>query len=202
MFWRPGTERKFDASSDVELINKLAEGDRAAFTVFYNRYSKLIYYTIQNVEKDLADDIFQEFFARLHDTRFRALQLWNRSRPLPGFLRQVVRNYTLDKLRKERPHRNQRGSDVLEELQVESEEVSAQETIEVREMREGAIRAWAQLPSARDRRLICGKYHRDIPPSVAAEREQLNPGAFRKALFDAQRRYMVPVKLSMPEFFS
>ena len=202
MFWRRGTEEKFDVSSDVELINKLAEGDRAAFTVFYNRYSKLIYYTIQNVEKDLADDIFQEFFARLHDTRFRALQLWNRSRPLPGFLRQVVRNYTLDKLRKERPHRNQRGSDVLEELQVESEEVSAQETIEVREMRKGAIRAWAQLPSARDRRLICGKYHRDTPSGVAAEREQLNPGAFRKALFDAQRRYMALVKLSIPEFFS
>jgi RNA polymerase sigma factor (sigma-70 family) len=202
MFWRRGTEEKFDVSSDVELINKLAEGDGAAFRVFYNRYSKLIYYTIQNVEKDLADDIFQEFFARLHDTRFRALQLWNRSRPLPGFLRQVVRNYTLDKLRKEKPHRNQRGSDVLEELQVESEEVSAQETIEMREMRKGAIRAWAQLPSARDRRLICGKYHRDIPPGVAAEREQLNPGAFRKALFDAQRRYMALVKLSMPEFFS
>jgi RNA polymerase sigma factor (sigma-70 family) len=202
MFWRRGTEEKFDVSSDVELINKLAEGDRAAFRVFYNRYSKLIYYTIQNVEKDLADDIFQEFFARLHDTRFRALQLWNRSRPLPGFLRQVVRNYTLDKLRKERPHRNLRGSDVLEELQVESEEVSAQETIEVREMRKGAIRAWAQLPSARDRRLICGKYHRDTPSGVAAEREQLNPGAFRKALFDAQRRYMALVKLSIPEFFS
>jgi RNA polymerase sigma factor (sigma-70 family) len=202
MFWRRGTEEKFDVSSDVELINKLAEGDGAAFRVFYNRYSKLIYYTIQNVEKDLADDIFQEFFARLHDTRFRALQLWNRSRPLPGFLRQVVRNYTLDKLRKERPHRNLRGSDVLEELQVESEEVSAQETIEMREMRKGAIRAWAQLPSARDRRLICGKYHRDIPPGVAAEREQLNPGAFRKALFDAQRRYMALVKLSIPEFFS
>ena len=202
MFWRRGTEEKFDVSVDVELINKLAEGDRAAFRVFYNRYSKLIYYTIQNVEKDLADDIFQEFFARLHDTRFRALQLWNRSRPLPGFLRQVVRNFALDKLRKERPHRNLRGSDVLEELQVESEEVSAQETIEVREMRKGAIRAWAQLPSARDRRLICGKYHRDTPSGVAAEREQLNPGAFRKALFDAQRRYMALVKLSIPEFFS
>lgn len=202
MFWRRGTEEKFDVSSDVELINKLAEGDRAAFTVFYNRYSKLIYYTIQNVEKDLADDIFQEFFARLHDTRFRALQLWNRSCPLPGFLRQVVRNYTLDKLRKERPHRAQRGSDVLENLEVSSEEVSVQEAIEMRQMRKGAIKAWAQLSSTRDRRLICGKYHRDTPPAIGAEREGLNPGTFRKALFDAQRRYMALVKLSIPEYFS
>ena len=150
MFWRRGTEEKFDVSSDVELINKLAEGDRAAFAVFYNRYSKLIYYTIQNVEKDLVEDIFQEFFERLHDTRFRALQLWNRSRPLPGFLRQVVRNFALDKLRKERPHRNQRGSDVLEELQVGSEEVSApqERRMEIpRHCAKAAIRAWAQLRS-------------------------------------------------------
>ena len=202
MFWRRGTEEKFDVSSDVELINKLAEGDRAAFTVFYNRYSKLIYYTIQNVEKDLVEDIFQEFFERLHDTRFRALQLWNRSRPLPGFLRQVVRNFALDKLRKERPHRAQKGSDVLENLEVPSEEVSVQEAIEMRQMRKGAIKAWAQLSSTRDRRLICGKYHRDTPSAVAAEREGLNPGTFRKALFDAQRRYMALVQLSIPEYFS
>jgi RNA polymerase sigma factor (sigma-70 family) len=202
MFWRRGPEDKFDVASDVELINRLVEGNRAAFPAFYSRYSKLIYRTIQNVERDLVEDIFQEFFARLHDTQFRALQLWNRSRPLSGFLRQVVHNFALDKLRKERPHRNQRGSDVLEELQVESEEVSAQETIEMREMRKGAIRAWAQLPSVRDRRLICGKYHRDTPPGVAAEREHLSPGTFRKALFDAQRRYMVLIKVSIPEYFS
>ena len=202
MFWKRRTEENLDVTSDVELINKLAEGNQAASTLFYNRYSRLIYYTIQNVEKDLTDDIFQDFFVRLHDTRFRALQLWNRSRPLPGFLRQVVRNFALDRLRKEKPHRDQRGSDVLEDLEVESEEASAQETIEMREMRRGAIRAWAQLPSARDRRLICDKYHRDTPSGVAADREHLSPGAFRKALFDAQRRYMALVKLSIPEFFA
>jgi RNA polymerase sigma factor (sigma-70 family) len=202
MFWKRRTEENLDLTSDVELINKLAEGGQAAFTLFYNRYSKLIYYTIQNVDKNLADDIFQDFFVRLHDTRFRALQLWNRSRPLPGFLRQVARNFALDKLRKEKSHRDQRGSNVLEDLEVESGEVSAHETIEMREMRKGAIRAWAQLPSTRDRRLICGKYHRDTPSGVAAEREQLNPGAFRKALFDAQRRYMALVKVSIPEYFS
>jgi RNA polymerase sigma factor (sigma-70 family) len=196
MFWGRAPD------SDVELINKLAEGNKAAFKVFYDRYSKLIYYTIQNIEKDLAEDIFQEFFVRLQDTGFRSLQMWNRSRPLQGFLRQVVRNFALDKLRQEKPHRNRRGSDVLEDLEVESGEVSAQERIEMCQMRKGAIRACAQLPSARDRRLIRDKFHRNVPSGVAAEREHLSPGAHRKAVFDAQRRFMALLKVLMPEYFS
>ena len=184
------------------MVNKLSEGNPDAFPVFYDRYSKLIYYTIQSIEKDLTEDIFQDFFVRLQDTCFRSLQMWNRSRPLPGYLRQVVRNFTLDKLRKEKPYREQRGSDVLEHLDVESNEASIQETIEMRDMRKAAIHAWAKLPSVRDRRLICGKFHRETPPDIAADRERLNPGAFRKALFDAQRRYLAIVKISMPEFFS
>ena len=54
----------------------------------------------------------------------------------------------------------------------------------------------------RDRRLICGKYHRDTFPGAEAEREDLRPATFRKALFDAQRRYMVLIKVSIPEYFS
>jgi DNA-directed RNA polymerase specialized sigma24 family protein len=142
------------------------------------------------------------FFLRLQTTQFRALQLWNRSRPLPNYLRQVVRNFVLDRLRSEKRYRGQKGSDALEELEIAAEDASAQEKIEMRQMRKGAIKAWAQLASPRDRRLICGKYHRDIPPSLAAAREGLNAGTFRKALFDAQRRYMALVKVSIPEYFS
>jgi RNA polymerase sigma factor (sigma-70 family) len=202
MFSQRRVDEKLDSVSDVELVNRLAEGDRVAFTAFYNRYAKLIYYCIRQIEKDLTDDIFQDFFLREQNTQFRALQHWNRGRPLPNFLRQVVRNFTLDKLRKERPHRGHKGSDVLENLVVTSEEVSAQEAIEMRQMREGAIKAWKELPTARDRRLICGKYHRDTPSAATAKRLKLNPGAFRKALFDAQRRYMALVKRAIPEYFS
>ncbi len=202
MFWRGGTKEKLDVVSDAELIDMLAESNQDAFRVFYNRYSKLIYYTIQSLERGQADDIFQEFFLRLQDTRFRALGMWNRCRPLPGFLRQVVRNFTLDKLRKEKTIPRHGGSDEIERLEVESGDVSAQEVFEMRERRKGAIRAWAQLPSARDRRLICGKYYRDTSSGVAAARERLAPGAYRKALFDAQRRFMALVKVSIPEYFS
>jgi RNA polymerase sigma factor (sigma-70 family) len=202
--WMLGQRRdeKLDVASDVELVNKLADGDTPAFIAFYNRYAKLIYYCIQQLEKDLADDIFQDFFLRLQNTKFRALQLWNRSLPLPNYLRKVVRNFVLDRLRSEKRYRDQKGSDALEGLEIASEDASAQEKIEMRQMRKGAIRAWAQLASAKDRRLICGKYYRDTPSSVAADREGLNANAFRKALFDAQRRYMALVKVSIPEYFS
>ena len=90
---------------------------------------------------------------------------------------------------------------MLEGLEIASNEISAQETLEKRDLRRSAIKAWLQLSSTRDRRLICGKFHRDTPPSVAAEREGLNAGTFRKALFDAQRRYMALVRASVPEYF-
>ena len=203
MLWTRGTQDKLDVASDAKLVDKLAERNEEAFRTFYKRYSKLIYYTIQNVDKDLADENFQEFFLRLQDTRFRALQMWNRSRPLPGFLRQVVRNFALDRLRKEKKANPRRsGSDEIDRLEVASEDISAQEIFEMREMRKGAVRAWAQLPSARDRRIICGKYFRDTSSGAAAEREFLSPGAYRKALFDAQRRFLALVKVSMPEYFS
>jgi RNA polymerase sigma factor (sigma-70 family) len=202
MFWQRRTDGRLDGASDVELVNRLAKGDTTAFLAFYDRYGKLIYYCIQQIDKDLADDICQDFFLRLQTTQFRALKLWNRSRPLPNYLRQVVRNFVLDRLRSEKRYRDQKGSDALDELEIAAEEASAQEKLEMRQMRKGAISAWAQLASAHDRRLICGKYHRDTPPSVAAEREGLNAGTFRKALFDAQRRYMALVKVSIPEYFS
>ena len=202
MFWQRRTDGRLDGVSDVELVNRLASGDMTAFTAFYNRYAKLIYHCIQQIEKDLADDVFQDFFLRLQKTQFNALQLWNRSRPLPNYLRQVVRNFVLDRLRSEKRYRDQKGSDALDELEIAAEEASAQEKLEMRQMRKGAISAWAQLASAKDRRLICGKYYRDTPSSVAADREGLNANAFRKALFDAQRRYMALVKVSIPEYFS
>ncbi len=201
MFWGRKADSRLDDASDVEIVNRLVDGDPEAFAAFYTRYGKLIYYCIQQIEKSAAEDVFQEFFVRLQNTQFRPLRLWNRSRPLPNFLRQVVRNLVLDRLRSEKRYRNQQGSEVLDELEIASEEVSAEETMEKRDLRRGAIKAWLQLSSQRDRRIICGKFHRDTPPNVAAEREGLSAGTFRKALFDAQRRYMAFVKVSVPEYF-
>ncbi|RBP09768.1 RNA polymerase sigma factor (sigma-70 family) [Roseiarcus fermentans] len=201
-FWKPAAPVGIGGATDDDLIERLVEGDRAAFGEFYERYSQLIYHSIRRLDADLCDDLFQEFFARLQETRFRALQQWGRTRPFPGFLRQVVRNFVLDRLRRERTRRRAFESAEDPAGEVETGEVSAQEAIEMRQLRKGAIKAWSKLSSVRDRRLICVKYFRDLPPAVAAERERLNPGAYRKALFDAQRRYMALVKLSLPEYFS
>lgn len=160
MFWGRRAGGKLDDASDVEIVNRLVEGDAEAFAAFYNRYAKLIYYCVGQIEKNSPDDIFQDFFVRLQNTQFRPLCLWNRSRPLPNFLRQVVRNLALDRLRSEQRYRRQDGSDVLDEIEIASEAASAQEKMEARDLRRGAIKAWPQLSSPRDRRIICGKFHR------------------------------------------
>src|SRR5271170_3701033 len=151
MFWGRRAGGKLDDASDVEIVNRLVDGDAQAFTAFYHRYAKLIYYCIGQIEKNSTEDIFQEFFVRLQNTQFRPLRLWNRSRPLPNFLRQVVRNLVLDRRRSEQRYRRQDGSNVLDALEIASEAASAQETMETRELRRGAIKAWLLLSSARDR---------------------------------------------------
>lgn len=200
-FWKPATVAGIAGATDRELIERLVAGDRSAFGVFYERYSRLIYHSIRRFDDTLGDDFFQEFFERLHETRFRALEQWRGSRPFPGFLRQVVRNFVLDRLRRE-SGRRRIETDGLPDDEVEAGGESVEAAIQMRELRKGAIRAWARLTSARDRRIICVKYFRDLPAAEAATREQLNPGAYRKALFDAQRRYLSLVRNSLPEYFS
>ena len=109
-----------DAVSDLELVNRLADSNGAAFNAFYGRYAKLIYYSIQKMEKDLTEDIFQDFFVWLQYTQYRALRCWNRSSPLPNFLRQVVRNFALDRLRSQKRYRDQKGSDALRDVEIAS----------------------------------------------------------------------------------
>ena len=202
MVWGRPASSKWEDASDIELINRLVVGDEDSFSAFYKRYGRLIYYCIQQHRTSSTDDIFQDFFLKLQSNQFRALSLWERSRPLPSYLRVVVKNFCIDWERSERRHRHPEGADELAKLaQRPDESPSPELQHERRDLRRGAIKAWLSLSSKRDQRLICDKFHRETPQSVAAEREGLSPGAFRKALFDAQKRYLNIVQQAVPEYF-
>jgi DNA-directed RNA polymerase specialized sigma24 family protein len=74
--------------------------------------------------------------------------------------------------------------------------------LESRQLRRRGLEAWARLTSARDRRLICVKFHRDTPADRAAAYEGLSAGAYRKAVFDAQKRHLTHLRTLAPEFIS
>lgn len=92
-------------------------------------------------------------------------------------------------------------SEELDTLAGEDVSLRADDKIERRSLRRSGIKAWLELRSDRDRRLICYKYHRDTPNEVIGQRENLTGGAIRKALFDAQKRFMLHLKVVAPEYF-
>ena len=213
--------------SDVELVNQLVEGKRAAFPIFYHRYARLIRHCITKRTHLEADDLTQDFFVKLQASNFKALDHWNRVTPLANYLSFIIKNFVIDVYRRQGGGRGPRQPNTIDTLRDwmrrvisgggrssdedarddEEEQVSdwhapPDTRLEHRELRKQGIKAWSRLSSPRDRRLICGKFHRDTPADQAALAEGLSPGTFRKAIFDAQKRYMTLMRDVAPEFFA
>ncbi len=192
-----------EATSDTEMVNRLVSGAPGAFDLFYGRYSRLIYHCICRRIHDHHDveDIAQEFFARLQATRFRALDMWQRGSPLPNYLSRVVRNFVIDFQRSRRRQDLGESAWIEESTNAEQTAQGAYAALEARALRKSGIRAWARLSLPRDKRLICNKYHRELPSEVLATRESLNKNALAQALFNAQRRFLAQLRDLAPEFF-
>ncbi|WP_215223953.1 RNA polymerase sigma factor [Echinicola shivajiensis] len=80
------------------LIKSIKNGDREAFTSFYERYYKKVFVFVLFISKDrdLSEDIAQETFARLWEKR----ELLNETHSLKGFVRQIAKNLVNDHFRK------------------------------------------------------------------------------------------------------
>lgn len=221
-----GRQRRTGAQdlSDVELVNQLVEGKQAAFPIFYARYARLIRHCITKRTHLEADDLMQDFFVKLQANKYRALDGWNRVTPLTNYISFIVKNFVIDEYRRScgrrPPNRMETVRDWMRRVILGSGRTGEEDTgeddseqvsdwhappdarLERLALRRKGVEAWARLSSPRDRRLICGKFHRDTPAEQAALVEGLSSGTFRKAVFDAQKRYMALLRNVAPEFFA
>jgi len=193
--------------NDIQLINALVESKPGAFETFYMRYNRLIYHIIKCKMHGKffleVDDVFQEFFAELQSKGFRQLHLWNRSSSFVSFLSTVVRNFTLDQIRKRISYKSS-----LEKINLQTTEFdnidpsyNALDRLLHKALRRSGIKAWLNLKNPRDRRLICDKYHKNLSYDKISIREGLNNNATRQAVFNAQQKFMSNLKLMSPEYF-
>jgi len=84
--------------TDAELLNRYAAGDEDAFREIVNRYKNSLYAFLRQFlnSKDLADDVFQETFLQVFNSR----ESFDTDRPLRPWLFTIAANKAKDALRK------------------------------------------------------------------------------------------------------
>jgi RNA polymerase sigma factor (sigma-70 family) len=199
--------------SDIELVDRLLRRMPNSFDAFYRRHKRLIYQCIRaRADAIDADDLLQSFFERLIERDYHILKRWQRGTSLPIYLSRVIRNFVVDFHRAKRS--GKRTAEALAGLAlIDTPEVKEGKTsgasvrsdeitlnLELRELRKLGLQAWAEL-EFRDRYLVCGKLHRELPNEAMAERLNLTEGALRTALSRAQVRLLAGLKIRAPEYF-
>ncbi|MDD2752956.1 MAG: sigma-70 family RNA polymerase sigma factor, partial [Candidatus Omnitrophica bacterium] len=99
--------------TDLEFIQRCVKGDSLAWDEFFARYSRLIYNYIFQIlnsqaphvaKENCTADIFQEIFLLLTRDDYQKLKTFKakNSCSLASWLRQVVVNFTIDYLRRQK----------------------------------------------------------------------------------------------------
>jgi RNA polymerase sigma-70 factor (ECF subfamily) len=84
--------------TDAELLERYAAGDEAAFRLIVNRYKDGLYSFLRQFlnRQDLVEDVFQETFLQLFNSR----DSFDQNRPLRPWLFTIAANKAKDALRK------------------------------------------------------------------------------------------------------
>jgi RNA polymerase sigma-70 factor, ECF subfamily len=111
--------------TESELVLRLCQGDEKAFEELYNSHKRQVWlYCLKIVgDKDLASDIFQETFIRVHEkiAGFRG------TGSLSGWIFRIARNLCYDSLRRTRKHHS------VEEVEDLASPTNSYETVDHRE---------------------------------------------------------------------
>lgn len=162
-------EQERQIKEDIQLIQRIAERDSAAFQTFYQKYSGLMFAAISNVLNDHHDteDVMQEVL----------VQLWNKAHlyePRKGkpltWLTTMARNRAIDRIRSKQ--RRSRLNDDFEnenkKLQLEFEE-SGLELLEEKE-RDTLVKNAVSKLNEDQREAIYLAYFNGLTQAEVAER--------------------------------
>ena len=141
--------------TDIDLLNKLKEGDREAFReTFYTYYADLVIFS-SNILKDryAAEDIVQDFFVKFwQERRFVSIV------SLKGYLFFSIKNASLNQLRDELS-RERRKSGYVNEISKEIyDEYSLYDDAEEKNY-DTIKQSIERLPESRRRILVLCYYH-------------------------------------------
>lgn len=159
-------------------------GDISAQTAIYNKYSKSMYHCALRVLGDSmeAEDVMQESFI----TAFSKIKTFEIGGPFAGWLKRIVVNKSIDRLRRKRYY-----SDDLENVEIEDSEYEEM-PLSVADIQEAMHDLPDRLRTIFSLHLFDGYKHEEI-----AEMMEMNHGAVRTAYHraKAQMRHILSEKL-------
>lgn len=183
------TVEKTDSSEEIELIQRIGDGDRASFEQFYERYNGVLFSTAFRVLNDPTDaeDVTQEVF----------IMIWNkaglydpsRGKPLTWAVT-MTRNKAIDKLRslqrrfrlKEEAGKELGASEMVHERQPIDDVDSAEQAV--------LIRNAVNKLSAEQREVIEMAYFKGLTQNEIADRLKEPLGTIKARI----RRGMLKLK--------
>ena len=167
--------------SEEELLKGCISGDKGKWTIFVQRYNKLIYHTIYKTLRvndkptnpDDVNDLFQEVFTSFCADNSKKLRMFDPTKccSLPSWLRMITVRMTIDHLRKNKPLTS------IDDLTTEPSQAGDQEAIIDEESLNSLKELLEELP-AKDKLLIELSYLRELPPDGVAQILHISVGAF------------------------
>jgi RNA polymerase sigma-70 factor, ECF subfamily len=163
---------------DELLVSKVAQGDRAAFSILYDRYAQILYsFSMKSLNsREESEEVVLDVFTQVWRIADRYLASKGR---VDTWLFMMARSRIVDRLRKRQ--RNSPSENVflqLSEIQSERSSVDPFEDVAIAERREQVLSALKTLPE--EQRLVIElAYYQGFSQSEIAQKTGLSLGTIK-----------------------
>jgi RNA polymerase sigma-70 factor (ECF subfamily) len=154
--------------SDLELLACMGRSDKDALAALYDRYGRRVFALAARILNDpsASEEVTQDVF----------LSIWRRSASysvdkgkFTTWLFSIAHNRTIDELRRRRRNLNRDGEDIQEHLDIESSEISPDESA-VAQSEYAMVREALRVLPPEQRQVIELAYFRGLTQAEIAER--------------------------------
>jgi len=185
----PDAPGRYADDPDTALAQRCLAHDRAAWSAFVERFSRLIFSVVYDslrrhgvaAEPDTVDELFHTVFAALYDNDYKKLRQWSRRCSLASWVRLVAASTVVDKLRKRRPMVSLEATSEAEAPgplpSALVDDASAPLLLLERAAQIKAVRAALQELPDNDRELLQELFVLETPAAELAARLGIRPGA-------------------------
>lgn len=158
----------YQEMSDLELLACMGRSDKDALAALYDRYGRRVFALAARILNDpsASEEVTQDVF----------LSIWRRSASysvdkgkFTTWLFSIAHNRTIDELRRRRRNLNRDGEDIQEHLDIESSEISPDESA-VAQSEYAMVREALRVLPPEQRQVIELAYFRGLTQAEIAER--------------------------------